>query len=102
MLQLCEKRTRDDQPVKEHGKKGGREIKGKRRIRKEGGMQGEKRRAGRKIIVERARPREMGALRHLVCQGIIKGDEGSAINGSARRRGQVDMAVWGTHFPKAT
>ena len=49
----------------------------------------------------RARPRETGASEVPAVSGIIKGDEGSAINGSARRNKVTwTWLCWASTFSK--
>lgn len=75
-------------------------LEAKRKIRKEGSMQGEKRER-QENNCRRARPREMGALEAPGVSGIIKGMRALPSMEVQGERGQVDMAVWEhPHFKK--
>lgn len=71
--------------MKRHGRREEGRLEARRKLERKGACMEKRERDSKKDDCRRARPRETGASEVPGVSGIIKGDEGSAINGSARR-----------------
>lgn len=88
--------------MKRHGKREEGRLEARGKLERKGACREKREKDRKKDNCRRARPREMGALEAPGVSGIIKGDEGSAINGSARRKRSGGHGCVGhPHFPKS-
>lgn len=89
--------------MKRHGKREEGRLEARGKLERKGACREKREKDRKKDDCRRARPREMGSQRHLVCQGLSKGMRPLPSMEVQGETGQVDMAVWGTHiFQKAT